>query len=263
MSVRVCAALAAVVCLACCLVSSAGAALPTLYVHYAMNCTFTIVDDSGKTVTSLAPGAYQIAVSTPVDFAGEYVSGSTDFTACMGFVQFQLTGPGVSVHTTLDDGDASYDQLTATFGPSSTYTAQDNNQPAVARAVFTTLASGTPASPQAPANPAAPGKTSTTATIHSAVLFRGTIDATVSARGALSLRRNGAPVTALKSGRWTIAVADRSKTAGFSLQALHGKPQALTSGAFTGSARRTVVLQAGRWSFFTAGGAKSTFFVLT
>jgi hypothetical protein len=243
------------------LTGSAHAALPTLYVHYAMNCTFTLVDDSGKAVTSIAPGAYQIAVSTPVGFAGEYVSSSTDMTACRGFVQFQLTGPGVSLQTTLDDGDASYDQLGATFKASSTYTAQDNNQPSVARAVFTTLASGTPVAPQTPTTTAK--TTTTTSRSTGAVLSRGTLAATVSSGGTLSLRRNGKGVTALKSGRWTFSVADRSKTAGFSLQPLHGKAQAITSGAFVGSSKRTVVLQPGRWFFFSAGGVKSAFFVLT
>src|SRR5215831_4905127 len=106
----------------------ADTVLPSLYVHYTLNCTFTIVDDAGKAVGSIAPGTYQVIVSTPVDFGGEYVSGPGDMTACGGSVQFQLTGPGVSVHTTLDDGDASYGALTATLKASSAYTAQDLNQ---------------------------------------------------------------------------------------------------------------------------------------
>jgi hypothetical protein len=256
------AALAAVACLAVAGAARADTALPTLYVHYAMNCTFTLLDDSSKTVTSIAPGSYQVAVSTPVDFAGEYVSSSTDMTACRGFVQFQLTGPGVSLQTTLDDGDASYDQLTATFKASSTYAVQDNNQPAVARAVFTTLASGTPTAPQLP-SPTSTTKTTLTTGETSTVGFRGTLAATVSSGGALGLHRNGKAVTALKSGRWTVSVADRSRTAGFSLQPLHGRAQAITSGAFVGTSKRTIVLQPGRWFFFTAGGAKSAFFVLT
>ena len=55
-------------------VSSAGRrdngapALPTLYVVYTLNCTFSIVDDRGNPVTSIAPGSYQIEVSTPIMF---------------------------------------------------------------------------------------------------------------------------------------------------------------------------------------------------
>ena len=87
--------------------------LPTLYVDYTMNCTFSIVDDSGKPVTSIAPGTYQVDVSTPIMFKLAVPGGpgvdrrprtSTDFTGCKGWVQFQLSGPGVSLFTTLDVG---------------------------------------------------------------------------------------------------------------------------------------------------------------
>ena len=40
------------------------AAMPTLYVVYTMDCTFSIVDDYGKHVNSIPPGTYQIEVST-------------------------------------------------------------------------------------------------------------------------------------------------------------------------------------------------------
>ena len=107
-----------------------------------MNCTFTITDDDGTRVSSIAPGTYQIQVSSPVVFAAVDLSGINDFTACKSFVQFQLTGPGVNLVTTLQDGDEDKDVFTETFQPSSTYTARDLNQPSVARAVFTTTASG-------------------------------------------------------------------------------------------------------------------------
>src|SRR5438045_3898179 len=64
-------------------------ALPTLYVTYAMNCTFTILDDSGKQVSAIPPGKYQVQVVTPVVF-GMYPmqEGQTDFYACRGVPQF-------------------------------------------------------------------------------------------------------------------------------------------------------------------------------
>ena len=43
-------------------------ALPTLYVNYTMNCTFSIVDDAGRPVTTIAPGSYQVEVTTPIMF---------------------------------------------------------------------------------------------------------------------------------------------------------------------------------------------------
>jgi hypothetical protein len=115
------------------------ATVQTLYVNYTMNCTFTITDGAAGPVTSLAPGTYLVEVNTPVVFGG--VDGGSDMTACNGYVQFQLTGPGVDLSTTLDDGDEQEESQVAIFQPSSTYTAQDNNQPSVAVSTFTTLAS--------------------------------------------------------------------------------------------------------------------------
>jgi hypothetical protein len=155
-------------------------------VDYAMNCTFTITDDGGKRVSSIPPGTYQIQITTPVVFSAVDLSGINDFTACKSFVQFQLSGPGVNVTSTLQDGDEDKDILKETFQANSTYTARDLNQPLVARAVFTTTASG---SPSAPANPAAPStsptKPSASVDIVGSALkanpFRGTLAATVSA----------------------------------------------------------------------------------
>ena len=45
--------------------------------------------------------------------------------ACKGSVHFQLTGPGVSLSTTLDDGDNDQALLQGIFQPSGTYVAQD------------------------------------------------------------------------------------------------------------------------------------------
>src|SRR4051794_38266320 len=88
----------------------AGGALPTLYVAYTINCTFAIMDDQGRRVSSIAPGTYQVEVSTPIMFKLVVPNGPTDqiapndFTGCKGWVQFQLTGPGVNLFTTLDAG---------------------------------------------------------------------------------------------------------------------------------------------------------------
>src|SRR5947208_2739085 len=118
------------------------AALPTLYVAYTMNCTFSISDDAGRPVTVITPGTYQISIRTPVSFAEVDLSGIFDMTACKGFVQFKLTGPGVNAFDNLGDGDNAFDLLTETFQPGSTYTAQDLHQPSVTRTAFTTASSG-------------------------------------------------------------------------------------------------------------------------
>ena len=79
-------------------VASSQAATPTLYVAYTLKCTFTITDDSGKTVTSIPAGAYQVQVTTPGSFGGMDLSGISDMTACKGAAAFQLTGPRREPH---------------------------------------------------------------------------------------------------------------------------------------------------------------------
>jgi len=243
--------------------------LPHMYVNYTMNCTFSISDDSGKTISSIAPGEYQVLVLTPMVFAMVDLTGKApnDMTACKSFVQFQLTGPGVSLSTTLQDGDEDKDALKATFNPSATYTAVDLNQPSVARFAFTTSATGTAVNPTGPASTAT-GKGQTQQELIGSqagadVSFRGSLDAIVTAGGKLSLTRNGKIVKSLKSGKWTFSVDDESKKAGFIVQALNGKPQTVTGATFVGSHNATISLKPGRWFFFTPSGVKTTFFVIS
>jgi hypothetical protein len=243
---------------------SRPAALPTLYVAYTMNCTFSIVDDSGRAVNVIVPGTYQISIRTPVSFAEVDLSGIFDMTACKGFVQFKLTGPGVNAFDNLGDGDNAYDLLTETFQPSSSYVAQDLNQPSVARVSFTTAASGSATGPASTSSSTSTkGSTQQSLVGSAAVPFRGALDATVFKNGKLSLSRNGKTVSFLKSGRWTFSVDDESAKAGFSVQVLHGKATTVTNAAYTGSHDVTLQLKPGRWFFFSPGGKKSVFFVTT
>jgi hypothetical protein len=195
--------------------------LPTLYVDYALNCTFTITDDNGQRVTSIAPGTYQILVRSVVVFALVDLSGINDFTACKGFAQFQLSGPGVNALTTLQDGDEDKDYLKETFQANSTYTALDLLRPTVARAVFTTSGSGsTPNAPATPYVPSAnPGKPTTSVDPVGSALkttnqLRGTLLASVDPAGRPKVTLNGKAIGTLKEGRYRTTVTDSSKTAG-------------------------------------------------
>ena len=100
-------------------------------------------------MSSIAPGGYQV-VNTGGSISGAVSRRRRPTTNCHGFVQFQLTGPGVSITTTLDDGDSTDALMTATFKASSGYTMVDNNLPALTKFVFTTTATGTPLAPTAP-----------------------------------------------------------------------------------------------------------------
>lgn len=257
--------------------SPPASSLPALYVNYTMSCTFTMTDDAGKTLTSVAPGSYQILVTSPVPFAAVDLTGINDMTACKGFAQFALSGPGVSVTTTMDNGDSDNAVLYATFAPSSTYTAVDDIQPAVAHFSFTTTAAETPAPPSV----ATTAATTTTATKAPTVAGgstassspppaaasspdRGTLAATVSGTGAVTLTDKGRAVTMLRAGRYTIAVADESRRTGFVVRQMHGATTWLSTAAFTGKRTRSIDFTKGQWSFSASTtGAKTWFIVLS
>src|SRR5689334_22225523 len=67
MTSRMAAVVAAAV-LALLAASSSRAATPSLYFHYAADCTFSIVDDNHNTITTLPPGTYQVVVDSPFAF---------------------------------------------------------------------------------------------------------------------------------------------------------------------------------------------------
>lgn len=244
--------------------ASSIAVPPTLYVVYTMDCTFTIVDDAGKTVTSIAPGNYQIDVRTPLAF-GTIPRNFTDMTACKGMAQFQLSGPGVNLSTTLTAGCEADFVTTETFLPSATYTAQDLNQPSVAHASFTTLASGAPAKASASYGSTSFGKgTASTDIVGSALLpARGTLTGNLTAAGKPSLTSAGKTVTALKAGRYTFRITDQDVKSSFSI--LGPKTKAtinLTGVKFVGKHSASVTLTAGRWMYF-AGLGQMHYFVVT
>lgn len=250
--------------------SASDNVLPTIYVSYTMNCTFGITDDSGKPVTSIAPGTYQVQITTPKVFADVDLSGTYDMTACKSFVQFQLTGPGVNISTTLQEGDEDYGVFPATFAPGSSYTAVDLNQPSVARVAFATLVGSVPVDPVGPGTGGS-GKTSTSKTIIgstsstnvSTTVSRGTLAATVNAAGAVTFTTKGKAVSTLKSGRYTVVVSDKSKKSGFVLQEIHKLATSVSSGAFVGKRSISVVLKPGQWFFYPTFIARKTYFLVT
>jgi hypothetical protein len=267
---RVVAALALA---AACAASASGAVLPTLYVNYSTNCTFTIVDDSGKAISQIAPGTYQVQLNEPQPLIANGAANSPG-PACNGLAAFQLTGPGVTLTTSIDNGDG-VNLFTETFQPGATYTAVDNNQPSVARLVFTTSSSGSPSAPVAPYSSVASGKGTTSNTtvvgqqvktkgVSAPVVFRGTLQATVSAAGRPSMTFGGKPVTSLKAGRYTIQVVDSSTKGGFVLQERGQDSITVAPVVYVGKRRTSVTLRAGQWFFYpTFVGAKTYFLVTT
>jgi len=243
--------------------AAAPPALPTLYVSYALNCTFTITDDSGKKVTSIAPGAYQVDVNTPVLFGylDPKVGGCNGDG--YGYVNFQLTGPGVNLSTTIDAGcETDYLFPPTTFKANSTFTAQELSQPSVTRSVFTTLASGSPPIPPTNAYTPTSGKGTTSQDIVGSGInaaVRGTLTGTVNARGKPTLTSKGRTVSTLKAGRYAFAITDQDSKRGFML-VIHQtgftapKSTDLTGIGFVGKQRTIVTLKAGTWMYYSGDG---------
>jgi hypothetical protein len=245
---------------------------PTLYVNYTDDCTFSIVNDAGQPVTSIAPGAYQVDVITPIQFriiADQNVTPNS-LVGCGGYVQFQLTGPGVNLSTTLITGCE--DNLTlpvTTFQPNSSYVAEDLNNLAATRTTVTVTASGsapsvTRSTPPTTTNETGGGLSAlgTPLKATSGVATVGSLSATVSADGALALRFKGKPVTRLAAGRYTITAIDKSKRGGFILEQAHHAAKTVTGIGFVGTHTTTLTLSAGQWFFAPSSGGKKTYFVV-
>jgi hypothetical protein len=248
---------------------------PTLYVKYTMNCTFTIHNDDGARVSSIAPGTYQIEVSTPIMFKLVVPGGvgvdhiaPNDFTGCKGWVQFQLTGPGVDLFTTLDSGCDAFLLLPATtFRAGSTYVAQDLWQPGVTRTLLTTTSSGEPTAPVSPYTPTSGKGHVSVDVVGSAVKaavtrIRSTLAGTLTGTGKPKLTVNGKAVSTLKAGRYKFVVIDLDPKRSFALRSTIGKATALTGVKFVGKRAVTVTLKAGQWMYYAERG-KPTFFRVT
>jgi len=237
---------------------------PTLYVHYTMNCTFTMTGDNGASIGTIPPGSYQVLVTTPQPFAEPDLSGVTDPTvACGGAVSFRLTGPGVNLHTTLEDGDAAADQMQATFQAGSSYTAVEDRRPSARVAI--TVQAGAPStgggSVPVTANPTpTPTKPDVnTDPVGSAVL--GTLNGGVSTVGKLTLVLKGKAVSSLKAGRYRISVLDETSKRGFSIQKLGKAGTTVTSVKLVGKNAVTLTLRAGQWFYYSPGQKKTGFIV--
>jgi len=248
---------------------------PTLYVVYTMNCTFHIEDDNGKTVSSIAPGTYQIQVSTPIMFklvvpGGEAVDrpAADDFRGCKGWVQFQLTGPGVDIFTTLDSGCDAFLLLGAsTFKASSTFIAQDLNQPSVTRTVLTTKDSGAPPTPNTPYSATSGLGTIIADLVGSKIVkplkLAGTLNGGVSTVGKPTLTRQGKTVSTLEAGRYRITVLDETSKSGFTIQKLGKKSVKVTGTTFVGKKSAIVTLKAGEKWMYSSGLGKAYSFRVT
>ena len=189
--------------------------------------------------------------------------------------QFRLTGPGVTLNST--DIQVTF---TATFQASSTYVYSDVFVPSERRffgtagsgATLTNANQGTTAT-----TTSSPTKTTTTSTgkattttSESAIGTKidlgpilGTVRATVSKGGGISLLTSGKPFGKLISGRYKFIVSDESTKAGFVLQELDHNAKTITAVPFVGKHTVIVTLQVGRWFYYPSiTGTKRYFTVV-
>jgi hypothetical protein len=183
---------------------------------------------------------------------------------------FHLLGPGVN----LSVGNNLYATLTwtATFLPGSTYVYQDDQNPTTIREVFGTPGSGAgtvaPPPPQTVPGASSSGSGTSAPTsnnvVGSAIVpFRGTLVGTVGPTGKLTLTITGKPVTSLETGRYRIAVTDRSPKSGFTVQKSHAEANSVTGVPFVGKHSVTLTLKPGQWFFYPTFVGTKTYFLVT
>jgi hypothetical protein len=238
-----------------CASGSQAAVSQTIYAWFDVdgNLNVRYVDNSNVGGT-IPPGTYQVILNnnTADDYAVDHL--------------FHLFGPGIDYRP---PAGAVQTTFSVTFQVGATYTIQDDLDPKdIHETILATNAPGaaSPTSSQSstPSSTATNKKPTSSDIVGSKVVpFRGALDAIVFANGKLSLSRNGKNVTSIKQGRYTFSVDDESKKSGFNVQVLNGKVSSITSPSFVGSHDVTIQLKPGRWFFFSAGGNKTQFFVIT
>jgi hypothetical protein len=225
---------------------------PTLFVNFYSNGTISVSLDDGTPVgstagtpTSIPAGYYQIMFSGP--------------GGCSALPNFDLTGPGTTVVTSMSEGGVSKQSNNANFLPSSTYTWTDDQFPGVVH-TFTTTSQivSTPPATNTSTTPNLVNKgkaVSSQDVVGSAIVpLRGTLTGTISASGRLTLAFKGKSVAHLKAGRYRITVVDRSSSTGLVLRKPSSKTLDVTGLGYMGTRSATVQFTKGTWRFGSSPG---------
>lgn len=225
-----------------------GAASQMLFVTY--NGTTPLV--------TLSSGAQVGAASPPgtVIPAGTY---TVEIAVTSEPADFQIVGPGLNFL----DNEPSTEVYTITFAASSTYSFEDVNNPAATLGYFSTTATFGQSTPTT-APVTSKNKQANSDVVGSSVARAKqppTLEATVSARGAVSLDTSAKRVARLGARRYVVVVEDRSHTAGFTLQKRGQRAIEVTGTGFTGKQSLAITLGAGTWFYYSSAGHKTSFSV--
>lgn len=243
-------------------VHAAPAAAPSLTLNVNTNGALEVVLGNGTRLrTASAPGA-TIPPGPYLAIVASDVPDSQDI-----FHMFHLFGPGVNLSSDLLPCENPAPVNTVTLQPGATYTYEDSRHPDITHVVFTTSVSGSSAETVGSAG--GPTTAKTTGSVGNASVVgsgirnvRGTLAATITAAGRLSLSLNGRRLFRLKAGRYAIAVEDRARRNGLRIGRLHASPIVVTGPSFTGRHTVTMYLAAGRWSAYASPRAKRVFTVV-
>jgi plastocyanin len=217
------------------------------------------VGTQARTPPTIPPGTYTIKV---VDDAQEH--------------NFHLTGPGVEEST--DIGGYATTTWTVTFQPGGTYRFLCDAHPDFMFGVFTvsgsaaggTSSGGTSSGGTSSGGTSSSGGTTSGGTTSSGTAsggtssggahstLAGTLVGRVDAAGKLRLTYGGIPVKRVKAGRYRITVADRTAKRGFLVRRAGHAATTVSGVAFVGTHSVTLQLAAGKWTFFSSAGPKSS-----
>jgi len=226
------------------------AANPVLRVSFQVDGSVTVTDGNGAPVgtrtgapTVIPGGYYNVLLFGP--------------GGCANVPYFTLKGPGESIVDNMDGGELSTNQYNAYFQPNSTYTWHSDIDTTV---VYTFTTNGTlVGSPPSVVGPKGLSSSNhgTAQSVNplggSAPTFQGTLNASVSPSGKVSLTFKGKSVSSLKVGSYDVAVVDSSSSSGLMLQKL-GRVVTVTGLTFKGKHTGKVNLTAGKWLVMPKAG---------
>ena len=180
-----------------------------------------------------------------------------------GLPYFHLTGPGEDILQNMNEGGILNLTVDAYFAPNSTYTWTNDSLSGVVY-TFTTSAVVVGAPPALPTSPAKGAPIEIQDYVGSGIApLRGTLAASVTAAGKLTIAFKGKAVTALKAGRYRVDVVDRSAKNGLMLEkTTQHSALSLTGVAFVGKHTASIDLTAGRWIFAPRLSAAKTYSIV-
>ena len=212
----------------------------------------TRIRTSNAPGTVIPPGPYLLIVKSDVPDEKDI------------FHLFHLSGAGVDMSSDLLPCENPREIYTINLRPNSTYVYEDGRHPDLSRVVFSTSGSGSRREHRSTAADQSAGGYSgsvSNSQLLGSRAVRGTLSGSVTAAG-LSLTSKGKAVSRIKSGRYRISVDDRTSKLGFTIAKVDRKSVALTRAGYVGKHTVMFNLTPGKWTFWSAPGAKHSFTVV-